>query len=116
MSVMGLILSGLMIVSANTMMSFPPGIQQTYDPDTGEIFEPSYEYTFANGSTQIFTSSELRELIENNPEEYNAMLEATILKEGVLGIVFKSIGAFTSWLHAIVAAILVSIFGVFGGF
>jgi cytochrome d ubiquinol oxidase subunit I len=116
MALIGLVGSGLFILGANSMMSYPPGINEVYDPATGEWVEPTFTYVLPDGGEATYSSSELRAMIENNPEEYDAMVLATLEARGVLWIGFKAPGAFNSFLHAIISAILSTIMTLIGVF
>ncbi len=116
MALIGLIGSGLFIISANSMMSYPPGINEEYDPSTGQWVEPTFTYILPDGSEETYRSSELRDMIDNNPEQYDAMIRSTLEARGVLWIGFKAPGALNSFFHAIISAILTSIMTLMGVF
>lgn len=107
-------LSALMIMSVNSLMQVPPGIIPGYDPATGKWSEPSFVLIAPDGSTLTLTSSELRNVLANDPATFYAVLEATVLALGILWIVFLSPGAFVSFLHAVFASIITTAYTIFG--
>lgn len=115
MAVIGLAGSAIFIVGANTMMSYPPGIQATYNPTTGAYTEPTYLLTMpGNGTHKELTSTQLRAIIASDPAQYDAIMSATIRERGIIGIIFKGTGAVAGFLHAITAAILTSLMTILG--
>ncbi len=114
MAASGLIMSGLMIVSANTMMSYPPGLQETYDPTTGVVSTPTFKFIAPNGTVLVMDSYEFRNIMHNDPEQADAIIGATLKDRGVLWMVFQAPGAIAAFFHAILAAILTSLMTIFG--
>ena len=114
MGVFGLYASALLIMTANTLMGFPPGIQATYDPTTGLISEPTFALTMPDGTQAVLTSSDIHQVIATDPDRFQAILGATLKQEGIFGMVFSGPGVMTSFLHATISAILVTIFTIIG--
>jgi cytochrome d ubiquinol oxidase subunit I len=113
-ALVGVFASSMLIMAVNTMMSYPPGILETYDPSTGTWVEPAFLLYLPEGGSQTFTSSELRALINSDVDRYHAILGATVDEVGVFGIVFQSPGAFVSGLHAIASGIIVTLYTTLG--
>lgn len=109
-ALIGVFASSLLIMSVNTLMSYPPGILATYNPGTGTWVEPQYLLYLPEGGTVIYTSTQLRILIASDPDRYHDILGATVEKKGVFGIVFQSPGSLISGLHAIFSGIVVTIY------
>ncbi|MHA2278030.1 MAG: cytochrome ubiquinol oxidase subunit I, partial [Candidatus Kariarchaeaceae archaeon] len=95
-TLLGVFASSMLIMSVNTLMGYPPGILETYDPSTGAWVEPAFMLYLPEGGTQTFTSSELRILIDTDVDRYHAILGTTVDEIGVFGIVFQSPGSFVS--------------------
>ncbi len=125
---LGILLSAILIMSVNTLMSYPPGIQAVYDPVTMQWQEPQYllyipagavipsgiNYV-AKGNNQILiSSSELRKIIDQDPELYRQILGETVRQKGIWWIVFQSPGVAVNALHAIFASLVVTSFTVLG--
>jgi cytochrome d ubiquinol oxidase subunit I len=113
-TLLGVFASSMLIMSVNTLMGYPPGILETYDPSTGAWVEPAFMLYLPEGGTQTFTSSELRILIDTDVDRYHAILGTTVDEIGVFGIVFQSPGSFVSGLHAIASGIIVTIYSTLG--
>lgn len=111
LAVLGIFGSALLIMSVNTLMSYPPGLQVVYDASTGIWQEPSYLFYQPDGGSHTYTSTELRAL---SVEDFQGILAATISRMGVWGVVFQSPGALVSTLHAITASINVSLYTIIG--
>lgn len=114
LAVIGIFAAAILIMSVNNLMGYPPGILETYDATLGVWVEPEYLLYLPEGGTQIFTSSELRGLIDTDLNRYHAILGATVTEIGVFGIVFQSPGAIVNGLHAYFGAITVTIFTILG--
>ncbi|MCY3414328.1 MAG: cytochrome ubiquinol oxidase subunit I [Candidatus Heimdallarchaeota archaeon] len=114
LAVLGVFGSALLIMSVNTLMSYPPGLQATYDATTGLWTMPEYLLYNPDGTSQIYTSGDIRNIIETDVDQYHAILGATVQEMGVFGIVFQSPGAVISFLHATTAAVNVSVYSIIG--
>jgi cytochrome d ubiquinol oxidase subunit I len=112
----GAFLSALLIIAVNTLMQMPPGLIPTYDPTTGIWSEPRFNLYLPDGSSAVLSSSQVRDVMLNNPETFNAILFATVKKIGVIGIVLYLPGVIPSFLHGLIAAILVSQYTILGAY
>ncbi len=114
MAVLGLWASSLLIMTVNTLMSYPPGLIQTYNPSQGVWTQPAYRLYLPDGTQTIMTTTEIRNVIAADPSRYHAILNATLSHEGVYGIVFNSPIVLISAFHAIFAGVTVTIFSILG--
>lgn len=114
MVVIGLFLSSMLILSANTLMTYPPGLESTYDPSTGTWQEPVFNMVFPNQTEVTLSSSDLRGILERDPQLYHDMIGATMQSKGIIYFAIINTGAMWSFLHAVLAAIMVTIFSIFG--
>ena len=110
----GAILSALMIVSVNTLMSVPPGLTPTYNPATGAWSEPMFTLIMPNGEVVKLPAHEVRNLIASNPVLFHAILFATVSRIGIFGIVFNNPAVLVSWGHSVLAALVVTSFSILG--
>lgn len=110
-------ISALMIVSVNTLMNIPPGLNIHYDPITGNWSPPTF--TIYNPMVRDWVTVDyrtVRKLLTNDPDTFNKIMKATVEQVGIMGIVFGLPGVIPSFLHAIFAAYTVTGFTIVGGY
>ena len=110
----GAIISALMIVSVNTLMSVPPGLVPTYDPTTGTWSEPMFRLITPEGTVVTLPASAVRQILKTDPARFHAILFATVSKVGIFGIVFGNPAVLTSWAHSVFAALNTTTFTILG--
>ncbi|MFX1254828.1 MAG: cytochrome ubiquinol oxidase subunit I [Promethearchaeota archaeon] len=110
---LGAALSALMIVSVSTLMYLPPGLIPGYDPVTGIWAEPSFRWILPEGGSRVFTSTEARELMVNNPERFGEILLATVTSIGILGLLLSP-PVIIDFVHALITGYLTTTFTILG--
>lgn len=114
---LGSAISALMIVSINTLMNIPPGLNIHYDAATGYWSIPSF--TLYNPTTNSWITIDyytLREILTNDPDTFNAVLKATVEQIGIMGIVLGLPGVIPSFLHALFSGYTVTGFTIAGAY
>ncbi len=114
LAALGALYSAFMIMTINTLMSYPPGLIPGYDPSTGTWSEPSFVLILPTGMKDVLTSSELRDILLSNPSNFHEVMLATLKFFGAFTILFLFPGAIISFLHAVTAAFATTLFTIIG--
>ncbi len=111
---LGALYSAFLILTVNTLMSYPPGLVPGYDPATGTWNEPSFIVILPSGMQEVVTSSELRNILFSSPDTFHEIMLATIRFFGSFTILFLFPGVFISFLHVVTAAFATTLFTILG--
>ena len=115
---LGAIVSALMIVTVNTLMNYPPGLQPfDFANYSGGWSQPVFVLVDpANpSSTLTWTAEQLRASMQPGASpSFDDVMLATVQKKGIFGIMFGTPGAIENWLHAANAGIATTSFTILG--